>query len=196
MATPYDDDIQKQLQSIMNIKNPLMKQAETQGLQTAQARGLGNSLMGVQAARSAMYNTALPMASQAAQQAHAKNLQAQEQAQQTAMQQRELQFQGDLAHHQYLRQMELNKQQQQHEASIAAMNVRSSELEKAGALAAAMESNYSQLMSSLMNNPEIPTQARDIYAQRITAQRNSNMQLVGNLYGVSHVWSHNWGAGA
>ena len=87
MAAPtYDDDVEKALTKVMSQNSALMKQARTQGLQSAQQVGLGQSTMGIQAAQAAALNAAMPIASQQAQQAHQKNIQREQFGHETGMQ--------------------------------------------------------------------------------------------------------------
>lgn len=87
VTTPApDDDVEKSLTRIMSQQSPLMKQARTQGLQSAQTAGLGQSTKGIQAAQAAAYQAALPIASQQAQQAHQTGMQREQFGQQTKMQ--------------------------------------------------------------------------------------------------------------
>jgi len=66
--------VSNRVRGLLQQNSPLMQQARTQGLQTANRRGLLNSSMGVQAAQQAVTDVALPIASQEAQQAHNERL--------------------------------------------------------------------------------------------------------------------------
>ncbi|MEO5368527.1 MAG: hypothetical protein H7833_00465 [Magnetococcus sp. DMHC-1] len=61
-----DPSIQNRVTGLLNTKNPLMQQAMTQGKQQASRMGLLNSSMGVQAGQAALYNVAVPIATQEA----------------------------------------------------------------------------------------------------------------------------------
>lgn len=67
---PANDDIMSHLSAFTSSSSPVVQQARTRGLQQANQRGLLNSSMGVQAAESALYDVALPAASQMAAQGH------------------------------------------------------------------------------------------------------------------------------
>ena len=56
--------VQSQVGSITSADGMLMQQAATKARQETSARGLGNSSLGVQAGQAALYEAALPMASQ------------------------------------------------------------------------------------------------------------------------------------
>lgn len=60
-VTP-EQTVQGQIKTIIDENSPLMKQAETRGLQQANKRGLINSSMAVQAGQAALYDVAAPIA--------------------------------------------------------------------------------------------------------------------------------------
>lgn len=59
-----NETVRSQLQKIIADDSPLMQQARTRALQTANSRGLLNSSMAMTAADSAMYDAAMPIATQ------------------------------------------------------------------------------------------------------------------------------------
>lgn len=59
-----NETVRSQLQQIIADDSPLMQQARTRALQTANSRGLLNSRMAMTAADSAMYDAAMPIATQ------------------------------------------------------------------------------------------------------------------------------------
>lgn len=73
-ANRRDDSVANGVTKLMAQDSPLMQQARTKGLQSANARGLLNSSMAVNAAEDAAYTAALPIASQDASQAMQTNL--------------------------------------------------------------------------------------------------------------------------
>lgn len=64
---PNKDLVQGRVKGIIDENSPLMRQAETRALQTMNQRGIINSSMAVGAGQSALYDAALPIASQDAQ---------------------------------------------------------------------------------------------------------------------------------
>lgn len=70
-----DAGVADRVAAITASNTRLMKQARTQGLTAAASRGLGNSSMGIEAAQTAAYNAALPIAQQEATQINQTNLQ-------------------------------------------------------------------------------------------------------------------------
>jgi hypothetical protein len=61
-VNPATQTVAGQLQSILNVDNPLMQQARSRALQTANTRGMLNSSMAQTGADSAMYDKALQIA--------------------------------------------------------------------------------------------------------------------------------------
>lgn len=62
LAAPTAETTQSQLTGILNKGGPLMQQAATVGNQQAASRGLLNSSLGIQAAQKAVYDHAVPIA--------------------------------------------------------------------------------------------------------------------------------------
>lgn len=71
---PEDDSVSGRLKGLLASGGPLMKQAETFGLQQANKRGLLNSSLATEAAQGAIYDRLVPIASQEAKQVADKNL--------------------------------------------------------------------------------------------------------------------------
>jgi hypothetical protein len=71
---PEDDSVAKQLNGLLSSDSPVLKQARTAGLASANQRGLLNSSMGVEAGESALIRSAVPIASQDADTIAKKNL--------------------------------------------------------------------------------------------------------------------------
>jgi hypothetical protein len=68
-----DDSVAKQVNKLTSQNSPLMQQAKTAGMQTANRRGLLNSSMAVGESQREAYNAAIPIASQEASQIASKN---------------------------------------------------------------------------------------------------------------------------
>lgn len=69
-----DTSVADRVAAITSGNSELMKLARTQGMQTANRRGLGNSTMGIEAAQSAALGTAVPIAQSDTQFAVQQNL--------------------------------------------------------------------------------------------------------------------------
>lgn len=87
--TPEDDKVDTEVARITSQDSPLMQQAKTAGLATAQKRGLLNSSMAVGAAQDSVLKTAVPIASQNAGQTFQKNLSTQQFGQQSGLSKQE-----------------------------------------------------------------------------------------------------------
>ncbi len=70
-----DDSVSKQVNKLTSQNSPLMQQAKTAGMKSANRRGLLNSSMAVGESQREAYNAAIPIASQEASQIANKNTQ-------------------------------------------------------------------------------------------------------------------------
>lgn len=95
--TPQDDRVDTEVSRITSAGGPLMQQAKTDGLATAQRRGLLNSSMAAGAAQGAVLNAALPMAQQNAAQTAQKNLSNQEYGQNRGLQEQKFGYDTQLS---------------------------------------------------------------------------------------------------
>ena len=71
---------------------------------------------------------------------------------------------------------------------IASLNVATSQLNNAASLAAQFESFYTNFLTSLMNNPDLPADTRQEYMDHANAMRESNYTLLETLYGFDLEW--------
>lgn len=210
-AAPVDDDVEKILTGIMQKQSPLMKQARTQGLQQAQTAGLGQSTMGIQAAQSAAYNAAMPIASQQASQASQANRQAAQFGQETATQAaqfghentqqiRGLEHAASLAAQdralegwKVQTQANISSAERALQANLAASDLSSreriasmemSENNKARAIEAvgAFNNSYAAGMSQITANPDLPADTRDRLITHLNQIREYNNRLTSSLY--------------
>lgn len=88
--SPEDDSVASKIASITAGDSPMMQQAATTGVQTANRRGLGNSSMAIGAAQGEVIRAAAPIASQEASQVASKNLAEMGNRQQTDITQRQI----------------------------------------------------------------------------------------------------------
>lgn len=178
----YEDlssaSVESRLKGLMAQQNPLMRQARTQGLQSANRRGLLNSSMGVQAAQTAQLGAALPIASQEAQQANARIMQGREFEHLRGMQGR--QYKHEAA--------QLGRELGSRE-KLAQMDVAARERQVAANMAAEFDRTYSQQLATIMNNEKIPASVRQQYFTHAAEVRNSNLRLVEQLYGIDLDWT-------
>lgn len=78
--------------------------------------------------------------------------------------------------------------QQNNATNLQRENIAAYDREKAASLAAAYESTYTGLFSAIMNNPNIPAAARENYLAQIGRQRDSNLGLLEQFYGIKLDW--------
>lgn len=154
--TPEDDSVSTKLNGLLSQTSPLMEQAKTSGLQLANKRGLANSSMAVGASQDAVIKSALPIASQEAQQTYGKNI--------TGM---------------------TNKNQQ----DIAGMNIAANERDKAMAGLAAFENSYTEATRTISQATNLSADARNKLLAHYAANRDSNINLVEQLYNVDLQWA-------
>jgi hypothetical protein len=124
VAIPEDEDVEKTLTRLMSQNSPLQKQARTQGLQSAQQMGLGQSTMGIKAAQASAYNAALPIASQQTAQAHQRGLQGEQFTHQRGMQEAQFGQQDKTLAGQYGHETGMQERGFGHAASQAEMDRR------------------------------------------------------------------------
>ena len=63
------------------------------------------------------------------------------------------------------------------------------DLRAAATLTANYESSYAQMISNIMNNPEIPATERQRYINHANSIRDSNMNLLEQLFSVDLEWT-------
>lgn len=85
-------------------------------------------------------------------------------------------------------QRQLEAMQRESQERIAQLNVQAGEREAASRTAAQFESTYSQMVSNIYNNPEIPATARQQYLDHAARVRDSNLRLVEQMYNIELDW--------
>ncbi len=152
---PEDASVTTQLEKVTNTDSPLLTQARTRGAQVANRRGLLNSSLGVQAGEAALFDVALPIASQQAAQIQQSNIQG-----------------GAVASTE----------------RIAATNVAAFEREKATAALAQFDTNFQNSFNAISTDENLPAATRTSFLRHIGAVRDSNFNLVEQLYNIDLVW--------
>jgi len=214
---PESDSVATGVSNVLKKTSPLMKQAETTGLQLANKRGLLNSSMAVGAAQGEMIKAATPIAMQDAAQMAAKNLSSQgyaqtgmlqgrqfeheagQQAERLAstegMQERQIEADVGIQQRDIAAQMDrLNVQVDQRMAEVLA-NIASNDREKATAATTAMMNIYNEGFKAILANPEIDADTRGRYLEHIAATRDSDLELVEQLYNIDLTWASPVAAG-
>lgn len=164
--TDAETSVESRMTGLLRGDNEYMRQAEAVGRQAANRRGLGNSTMAVKAVEAERIRAALPIASQDAGQAHTERMQ-----------------QRDIRSRELLSSLDRDAQER-----INRMNVSAQERASAAQLAASFESSYSTTVNGIMNNPELPADARQRYVEHAGKVRDSNLALVEQMYGINLDW--------
>ena len=152
---PEDASVTTQLEKVTNTDSPLLTQARTRGKQFANRRGLLNSSLAGQAAEAAVFDVALPIASQQAAQIQQSNIQG-----------------GAIASTE----------------RVAASNVASFEREKATAALAQFDTNFQSSFNAISTNKDLPAATRASFLHHIGTVRDTNFDLVRQLYNIELVW--------
>jgi hypothetical protein len=71
---------------------------------------------------------------------------------------------------------------------IAGLNVSADNRNNASRMLAGFEETYSRTINEIMNNPDIPAEARQAHMDHANRVRASNLAAVEQLYGVDLVW--------
>lgn len=209
-ATSYDDSVESRVGGLMQQNSPLMKQAATRGKQAAQKRGLLNSSLGVQASQAAVLDRAMAIAGQDAQTAAQKNLSNQDARQQQQLigteyglrsglsaqeaEQTRANIEAEYGQRRQLSEQEFEQQQKLQEFDIASKekiagwNIDSHDRERASIMAAAFEQTYAEQFRTIAQNNQLPADVRERYLQHVTAVRDSNLNLVEQMYGIDLEW--------
>lgn len=183
-----DESVSGRVTGLLSQHSPLMKQARTQGLQTANRRGLLNSSMAVQAGQDSAYRVAVPIASQEAAQATSRNMQDMDLASQYTAQGRDMASREKMQRLDIAAQKELTRWQLDSQQKIASMNIASHDRQAAQQALAAADASYAQMFSNIAANPNIPSKVRDKYLSNIESLRDSGLQMVEQMYDVKLDW--------
>lgn len=105
-------DVSKIAAEMMNNDSPLMRRAETQGMQYANKRGMLNSSMAAGASTTAALDQIVPMASQESSQRHARRLSYQEFEQAKDLSDQAFEHEMGLSKEQYRQNLELQERDQ------------------------------------------------------------------------------------
>lgn len=202
-----DDGVASRIAAITSGGSPVMKQAETAGMQSANRRGLGNSSMAVGAAQSEVIRAATPIASQEAQQVAQKNLTemgSRQQtaindaniAQQTAMQGREFAQQNSMADKDLAGRIQLQDKSTAAAIDLAKLNndqqddivsrqIAAQERERIAASLTDLSAQRMNATANTLQNDKIPATARSAAQSSFNDQYQSTVNYLQNLYGVS-----------
>ena len=167
--------------------------------------------MAVGASQKAMNEIALPIASQEAKQTADKNITAQDFAQRTGLLTQELGSRerisaAELASREGISGAEIGSREGISTAEIAGrsaintadlaskeriagMNVSATDRAKAMESIAALDSSYADIFRTIAAAENIPANTRDRYLEHIKALRDSNLNLLEQMYGIDLTWA-------
>lgn len=208
--TRRDDSVVNSLMRLMSADSPLMRQAQTSGLQSANRRGLLNSSMAVQAAQGAAYNAAVPIASQEAAQAAKENLanlnastqvnlakldtstrlqlqQMSDSGQYSRLQatigSTERQQQNEILYQTAMKQLDRGLQER-----LAKMNLDESQRASAAQSVLASQELYNNRINNIMANTNLSAEDRTTQLASAKSFFDIQMDLVQQMYDVSLKW--------
>lgn len=90
---------------------------------------------------------------------------------------------------QQISQKNLQRMQSDAQETIARMNIASNDREKATAAVAQMVASYSDMFKTIASNENLPASVRDKYLDHIIRTRDSNINLIEQLYGIDLAWA-------
>lgn len=200
--TRRDDDVQNNLMRLMDPESPLMRQATTAGLRTANRRGLLNSSIAAGAVQDSAYTAAVPLASQNASQAAQENLTNIGYDAQMRMQDRQLGSAAALQAAQIKATQDLQTQDIGYQTAerkldrtlqerLAGWNLNSSDRNSAASTLLGMEQLYNSQIQNIMNNTNLSAADRTAYLASANAYRDKVLGLVEQMYDVSLDWGQN-----
>ena len=196
---PADASVATQLGKVLASDSPLLTQARTRAAQVANRRGLLNSSLAVQAGEAAAFDVALPIASQEAAQVQQRNLQGRQIASTEGLAGRELGSRAELQAAELgsrteLQAAELASREAVSQAGlaaqerIAASNIASFDRDRATSAVALIDNSYQTAFSTIAGNENIPAATREQYLTHLAAIRDTNFELIEQLYNIDLVW--------
>jgi len=122
------------------------------------------------------------------------DLAARERMQQTEVQSQQWLAQFDASTRERLQGLDADVRQQMQQLDVASqqriadMNVSASSRSDAARMASTLELSYSTMLQTIMNNPDIPADARQSYIDHANTIRDSNLALVEQMFAVDLEW--------
>ena len=188
-----EETVEGRAAGIMNRQSPLMKMAETYGLQTANKRGLLDSSLAAQSAQGEIIKAAVPIA-----QADAGALQ----------QQRQAILQGDIQEDLYGTQAryasDLSKQAADQDLAqvkytttadtnlrmkLANMDITNREKTALGDKMTALGGTLTEQIANIQRDPNLKGAAKDVAIQSVQRGHKSTVDTLASIYGVKISWT-------
>lgn len=167
------DDVNRLIGRTIDQGGPLMKRAETSGLQSANRRGLLNSSMAVGAAQGAVVDRAYDIGATQAQINAQRNEGIRQFERQSALQQKEMGFGR-----------QQDRKGRQHETRLAKMNVAAEERRGTQSALSDAERTYAGQYASIMGNQGMDAQARDRAVRDLERTRAARISAIEQIYDV------------
>lgn len=183
-----DDSVVNALSRITSRDSPLMRQAETSGLQSANRRGLLNSTMAVKAASDAAYAAAVPIASQEGAQASSENLANLDAQTRIALQGMTIdaadrQQQNEIGYQTSMKELDRSLQEK-----LAKWNLNSSQQATAAQSVLASQELYNNRINNIMANTNLSAEDRTAYLASAKNFFDIQMDLIQQMFDVSLNW--------
>lgn len=183
-----DDSVVNALTRITSKDSPLMRQAETSGLQSANRRGLLNSTMAVKAASDAAYAAAVPIASQEGAQASSENLANLDAQTRIALQGMTIdaadrQQQNEIGYQTSMKELDRSLQEK-----LAKWNLNSSQQATAAQSVLASQELYNNRINNIMANTNLSAEDRTAYLASAKNFFDIQMDLIQQMFDVSLNW--------
>lgn len=207
---PKSASVADNVAKITSQDSPLMQQAKTQGLQTANRRGLLNSSIAVGAAQNAVIQAATPIASQDASIAANSYEAGQDRALSEVQQQRSITSQEgmqqksiDAADTQQIRDIDFRQEEAAKDRTleetlqnrsfdlqeqIAKWNLDSNDRNAAAQFLTNMETMYNDRYAQIMANTSLSSSQRSTFLKDAAALRDKELNFVEQLYNVEIQW--------
>ena len=186
-----DDGVEKRVTSMMSKDSPLMRQAETAGLQLANKRGLLNSSMAVGAVQNEGYRAALPIASQEASQAANENMTNLNIASNFGLQENDIRARQQLANDDIAARKEMqaadiayNTGRDQINKKIAEMGNDTEQQRIMSSYMVSQEQIYSARLSDIMNNTNLTAAQRQEQIDSAKKSFTGHLDAIGNILTV------------
>lgn len=189
LMAPKSEDVAGEIGRVLDKGGPLMKQAQTTGLQMANRRGLLNSSMAVGAAQDEVLKVAVPIGSQQAQQNFQSNQQDRGFEQQRNLQSRDLNTRIDISNADRNTEREQRGLDRALQEKIASWNIDTDERKSASSMLTTMEQTFAAQYASIMGNTAMDAGTRERLIQNMQVERRNRINLVEQMYNIRLNWT-------
>lgn len=195
-----DQTVEGRVEGILSSNSPLMKAAETYGLQTANKRGLLDSSIAVGAAQGEMIKAATPIATADAgalqQQQTAKvqgdiqgNLYGTQAGYSSKLSEQEAGQKMGLEEYSQGQANERQRQELANKSTLAQMDVANREKTTLSQGVASMGQVFAEHVANIQRDPEVSTSAKTEAIASLQKAYKSNVDSLAGIYGVQIDWT-------